>query len=133
VIEKICDSTGEIIALLIQPNIKEIGVNFFTDPNWPMQVARMSHKQGHTIAAHTHNPRSSHINTTSEVLLVQAGKLRAKLFSREYELLETRVLEAGDVIVIMTGGHSFEVMEDCVFFEVKQGPYDSNNDKTIFG
>lgn len=132
-IEKICDSRGEVIALLIQPDLSERGVNFFTDPNFPLQVARMSHSRGHKIAAHTHNPRSSHINTTSEVILVQSGILSTTLYSNRYELIVTRTLHAGDIIVIMSGGHSFEVNEECIFFEVKQGPYDSTNDKTIFG
>jgi cupin fold WbuC family metalloprotein len=132
-IDKICDATGEAIAILIRPELIEKGVKFFTEPNLPMQVAIMSHSQGHKIPAHTHNPRSSHINTTSEVLLVQSGKLSTTLYSNTYEYIETRILNAGDIIVIMSGGHSFEVIEDCVFFEVKQGPYDSTKDKTIFG
>jgi cupin fold WbuC family metalloprotein len=93
----------------------------------------MSHKKGHIIPAHTHNARSSHINTTTEVLIVESGRLATTLYSKNHEFIDTRVLEGGDIIVIMSGGHSFEVIENCIFFEVKQGPFDPTNDKTLFG
>jgi len=46
--------------------------------------------------------------------------------------LESRVLEAGDVILLIKGGHGFEVLEDLEMFEVKQGPYAGDADKARF-
>ena len=31
--------------------------------------------------------------------------------------------QTGDKILLAQGGHGFEMLEDTVFFEVKQGPY----------
>jgi hypothetical protein len=36
------------------------------------------------------------------------------------------VLEAGDVALMNVGGHGFEILEDCLFVEVKQGPFDES-------
>jgi hypothetical protein len=41
-------------------------------------------------------------------------------------------LEAGDVILLISGGHGFEVVEEVEMFEVKQGPFGGNMDKTRF-
>ena len=49
---------------------------------------------------------------------------------REY--LESRILESGDVILLIKGGHGFEVLEDLEMFEVKQGPYAGDADKIKF-
>jgi hypothetical protein len=44
----------------------------------------------------------------------------------------SRILESGDVILLVQGGHGFEVLEELEMFEVKQGPYTSDDDKTRF-
>jgi hypothetical protein len=41
-------------------------------------------------------------------------------------------LEGGDVILLVNGGHGFEVLEEVEMFEVKQGPYVGDQDKTRF-
>jgi hypothetical protein len=46
--------------------------------------------------------------------------------------LESRTLEAGDVILLASAGHGFEVLEDLEMFEVKQGPYAEDADKVRF-
>ena len=35
-------------------------------------------------------------------------------------------------MLLSSGGHGFEVLEDLVMVEVKQGPYSGDNDKTRF-
>ncbi|NHZ85953.1 MAG: hypothetical protein GWP19_08740, partial [Planctomycetia bacterium] len=42
------------------------------------------------------------------------------------------VLSQHDVILLIKGGHGFEVLEDIEMFEIKQGPYVGKNDKTRF-
>jgi hypothetical protein len=42
------------------------------------------------------------------------------------------VLEAGDTILLISGGHGFEVLEELDMIEVKQGPYAGDSDKTRF-
>ncbi len=48
------------------------------------------------------------------------------------QYLESRILAAGDVILLATGGHGFEVLEEIEMVEVKQGPYAGEADKTRF-
>lgn len=41
-------------------------------------------------------------------------------------------LAGGDIILLATGGHGFEVLEELEMIEVKQGPYAGDRDKTRF-
>jgi hypothetical protein len=34
---------------------------------------------------------------------------------------------AGDIVLLASGGHGFEVLEDTKIVEVKQGPYDGKS------
>ncbi len=53
-------------------------------------------------------------------------------FDDDQTYLESRILEAGDVILLVQGGHGFEVLEELEMFEVKQGPYTEDRDKKRF-
>jgi hypothetical protein len=51
-------------------------------------------------------------------------------YSEAGAYLESRELGAGDVILLIRGGHGFEVLEEIEMVEVKQGPYIGDADKT---
>ena len=54
-------------------------------------------------------------------------------FYDEYEdYLESRDLHAGDIILLVSGGHGFQVLEEVEMVEVKQGPYAGDADKKRF-
>jgi len=42
------------------------------------------------------------------------------------------ILGAGDLMLLSTGGHGFEVLEDIDMIEIKQGPFAEGRDKTRF-
>jgi hypothetical protein len=46
--------------------------------------------------------------------------------------LESRELTAGDVILLVRGGHGFRMLEASEIVEVKQGPYAGEHDKQRF-
>jgi hypothetical protein len=68
---------------------------------------------------------------TQEVLIIRQGALRADLFSEDRQYLASVDLGPGDAIVLNSGGHGFFASEDCLFIEVKQGPYVEGKDKEI--
>jgi hypothetical protein len=69
---------------------------------------------------------------TQEALFIRKGKLRVDFYSQEQEYRTSRVLSAGDVVLLIRGGHGFEVLQDLNMVEVKQGPYAGDTDKTRF-
>jgi hypothetical protein len=92
----------------------------------------MRHPTGKIIYPHVHNPVPREVIYTQEVLFIKAGKLRVDFYSDQQQYLESRILEASDTILLITGGHGFEVLEEIEMIEVKQGPYVGEQDKTRF-
>jgi len=121
-----------LLAIIIYNDYVEEGVHFFTPPNLSQQIGYMNHTAGTIIGAHIHNPVSREVHYTQEVLIIKKGKLRVDFYDMEKAYLKSRMLESGDVILLASGGHGFEVIEDLEMIEVKQGPHIGEEDKTRF-
>jgi hypothetical protein len=79
-----------------------------------------------------HRPLERHLVGTSEVLLVRQGRCEADVYNDERELVATRELREGDILLMISGGHGFRMLEHTVFLEVKQGPYTGVDEKEVF-
>ncbi len=123
---------GGDLAIIIKAGYEKDGVEFFTPNDYSQQLAFMKHKKGKIIDPHVHNHVQRQVHYTQEVLVIRKGKLRVDFYTNQREYLESCMLEAGDVILLASGGHGFEVLEDLEMFEIKQGPYAGENDKTRF-
>lgn len=121
-----------LIAIIIDHSYEKPGISFFTPDDLSQQVAYMQHPRGHKIDAHVHNRVKREVHFTQEVLVLRKGKLRVDFYDEGRQYIESHMLEAGDVILLVSGGHGFEVVEDVEMFEVKQGPYTGEADKTRF-
>jgi len=122
----------EPIALIIKSDFDEPGLHFFTPNSFSQQVAFMKHPKGHKISPHVHNMLNRRVLYTQEVLLIRRGCVKINLYSSDKEFITSRNLEAGDLILLCGGGHSFEMLEETSMIEVKQGPYAGDQDKTRF-
>ena len=129
---KIISYNNQQLAIIIKNNYYKEGIEFFTPNDYSQQLAYMSHKKGKKIDAHVHNKVTRDVHLTQEVLLIRKGKLRVDFYSQEHIYLESAILESGDVILLASGGHGFEVLEDLEMIEIKQGPYLGDADKTRF-
>jgi mannose-6-phosphate isomerase-like protein (cupin superfamily) len=123
---------GELCAIIISAQHDDLGIQFFTPNEYSQQIASMSYPSGKVIPAHTHNPVRREVFYTQEALFIRKGRLRVDFYSQEQEYRTSRVLGAGDVVLLIRGGHGFEVLEDLNMVEVKQGPYAGDMDKTRF-
>jgi len=121
-----------LLALIISANFSKPGIHFFTPNSFSQQLAYMNHPAGKQIQPHVHNPVRREVLYTQEVLLIKKGQLRVDFYSDQQEYLESRILAAGDIILLITGGHGFEVLEDLEMIEVKQGPFVGELDKIRF-
>jgi mannose-6-phosphate isomerase-like protein (cupin superfamily) len=123
---------GEMLALIVRHEFSAPGIKFFTPNELSQQLAHMEHPAGKVISPHVHNPVHRTVAYTQETLFIKRGLLRVDFFSSDRVYLESRELRPGDVILLIKGGHGFEVLEDLEMIEVKQGPYAGENDKTCF-
>jgi hypothetical protein len=130
-IEQIQDG-NDLLAIIIRDSFDKPGISFFTPNDLSQQLAYMRHPVGRVIEPHVHNPVAREVHYTQEVLFLKRGKLRVDFYNNAQKYLHSRILEAGDVILLVTGGHGFKVLEEVQMIEVKQGPYAGDMDKTRF-
>ncbi|MBN1614998.1 MAG: hypothetical protein JW950_11080 [Deltaproteobacteria bacterium] len=121
-----------LLAVILSHRFDKEGIHFFTPDHLSQQLAFMKHPAGHAIRPHIHNPVAREVLYTQEVLLIRRGRLRVDFYDGRRNYLESRILFPGDVILLITGGHGFEALEDLEMIEVKQGPYAGDSDKTVF-
>lgn len=123
---------GVMLALIVRSSFQEAGIHFFTPDDFSQQVAYMRHPAGKNIQPHIHNevPRSVHF--TQEVLFVRKGRLRVDFYGQARDYVSSRILSAGDVVLLADGGHGFQCLEELEMIEVKQGPYAGEMDKVRF-
>jgi hypothetical protein len=122
----------EPIALIIRANYDAEGLHFFTPDSFSQQVAYMRHPKDKEITPHVHNMVTRQVLYTQEVLLVRTGSVEVNLFTSKKAFLTSRILGAGDLLLLCGGGHSFKMLEETSMIEIKQGPYAGDNDKTRF-
>ena len=121
-----------ILAMIIRNDYNCEGIDFITPNEYSQQVAYMHHPAGKKIDAHVHNLIHRNVVMTQEVLFIKKGTLRVDFYDEYEDYLESRDLHAGDTILLVSGGHGFQALEEVEMIEVKQGPYAGENDKKRF-
>ena len=123
---------NKVFAIILRSNFSKPGIYFLTPNEFSQQLAYMQHPVGKIIEPHVHNPVQREVFYTQEVLFLKRGRLRVDFYQDDRSYLESRILEAGDTILLASGGHGFEALEEIEMIEVKQGPYAGDADKTRF-
>lgn len=122
----------KLLAIILRTEYKQEGISFFTSDEFSQQLGYMSRPEGYVIPPHVHNPVARSVHYTKEVLFIKSGMVRVDFYDEEQSYFESRILRAGDVILLAYGGHGFEMLEPSEMIEVKQGPYAGDLDKTRF-
>ena len=122
----------KLFAIIIRSSYSKGGIEFFTPDDFSQQLAYMNRPAGYKIAPHAHNKVQREVFYTQEVLFIRKGKIKIEFYDDNRDHIDTRVLETGDVILLASGGHGFEMLERTEIIEVKQGPFMGENDKTRF-
>ena len=120
---------NEIISIIIKSNYAGEDINFFTPESYELQLGYMNRKKNYIIEPHIHASTKRNIHKTFEVLFIRKGKVQIDFFSKNKIKLQSKILNKGDTILIGDCGHGFTMLEDSEILEVKQGPYQINNDK----
>lgn len=123
---------GRTLATLVRAELRPRETTFVTSDDQTQQVGFVVYPAGGEIPRHSHRPLERHIAGTGEVLVVRAGRCELDVYSEERDLVATRELAAGDVAILVAGGHGFRMVEDTVLLEVKQGPYVGIEEKERF-
>jgi hypothetical protein len=115
----------QLLAILVRASASSNEkYNFLTDSSAPLQLGMNFYKAGDIIPGHFHVTREIQLNQIQEVIVIGHGKTRIALYGQARQKVAETLLEKGDVILLASGGHGFEIIEDTKIVEVKQGPYD---------
>lgn len=121
-----------LLAIIIPASFSDNGIHFFTPNDFSQQLAYMKRPKGYEIESHVHKAVPRNIEWTQEVLLIKSGRVKIDFYDKDCVYLESRVLTAGDVVLLAHGGHGFTMLEESEIIEVKQGPYAGEQDKLRF-
>jgi hypothetical protein len=130
-VQNICDDSG-LLAVIIRADFQADGIVFATPNELPQQLGYMKRPAGYEIDPHVHVLKRYDVQYSSETLFIRKGKVRIDFYSEDRQYLSSEILMAGDVVLLSRGGHGFEMLEESEIIEVKQGPYESDNDKIRF-
>ena len=122
----------QLIAIIIYNEFNKDGIEFFTPENFSQQLGYMKHKKGDTIQEHLHILHTREIKYTQETLFIKRGRVKVNFYTNDKTYFCSRELKTGDVILLASGGHGFEFLEETEMIEVKQGPYAGDKDKVRF-
>jgi mannose-6-phosphate isomerase-like protein (cupin superfamily) len=131
-VELITSSTGQALCYVIRGATQPEQTTFITPPDAKQQVGFIVYKKGGVIARHIHRPLERHIIGMAEVLVVRSGHCQIDIYDEQENLVEVRDLYQNDVVLMVGGGHGFQIKEDTVLLEIKQGPYLGAEDKKLF-
>ena len=128
----VLDHLDNQLAMIVRSSHQALGIDFLTPDKSGQQVAYMNRPKGEVIQAHIHEPISRTLIGTQEVLYIRNGRIRVDFYESDRTYVSSMILGAGDLMLLSTGGHGFEVLEDIDMIEIKQGPFAEGRDKTRF-
>jgi hypothetical protein len=124
---------GRVLAIVIRSDAVIDGTKFFTPESYPFQLGMMVHEAGSSIRPHVHKPIERMITGTQEMIRIDYGKAEVDFYDEKGSKLKSIILEKGDTILFVAGGHGFRFHEKTKMTELKQGPYSGvDNDKEAF-
>ena len=113
-----------VLAILIRNTDWENGLTFVSSRDDYLQVGTWQYDKGKMLQAHIHKTKPRRVLRTQEVVFVKKGRVKADIYTEKRTLLRSLELENNDALVLLGGGHGFEVLEDGTqVLEVKNGPY----------
>ena len=131
-VERFSDAKNQLLAIVVRADCRVEGIHFVTDDEATQQLGVMRHVAGHRVVPHVHHSVPRTVELTQETLFIRSGRVRLDLYTSDQDYLTSCELGAGDVVLLASGGHGLEVLEDADIVEVKQGPFVGDRDKTRF-
>lgn len=120
------------IATIIRKDYMPDSTTFISPDSYYQQLGFVVYQTGGEVVRHSHLPLQRHLVGTPETLLIRKGKAEVELYALDKSQLGSWILEEGDMIQLVSGGHRFKCLADTVFLEIKQGPYTGLVEKEQF-
>lgn len=123
---------GELYCLVLRNDYNGDSISFFTPQTFSQQLGYLPHKKGNIIKPHRHVISKREVLHTQEVLFIKKGKVKINFYDLSHAHVGSETVSIGDLVLLCGGGHGFEMLEESIMIEVKQGPYTGEDDKVRF-
>lgn len=127
-----CRNNGELYCIIMRSSFNSSAIAFFTPDNFSQQFGYLPHKKNAVIKPHVHLSKKREVFYTQEVLFIKKGRVKVNFYDSAEKYVFSEIIKDGDFILLCGGGHGFEVVEDTVMIEIKQGPFLGKDDKRRF-
>jgi len=131
-LEYIKTKDNVLTSVIIRRDFRPTETTFVTSPDLAQQVGFVVYPAGGVIKRHIHKNVDRQNISSSEALIIREGKLEIDIYDQDKSLLATRELQAGDFVLMVSGGHGFRILEATILLEIKLGPYAGASDKELF-
>lgn len=119
----ICDGQGNLLAYTITDAWPE-GLCAYSDEADYIQTLTWNYNEGKHLAAHQHLNVPREAAFTQEAVVMVRGRMRTTVFDEQRNLVAEVELRQGDAMVLLRGGHGYDILEDGTrVLEIKNGPY----------
>ena len=111
--------------ILYAKNVSKKRTDIIAENNH-LQFSALELVKNHKFRPHFHIPKKINYTETiaQEAWVIIRGSIRAIHYDINSKILNEEILNTGDVAVTLSGGHTFEVLEeDTIVYEFKTGPY----------
>lgn len=115
---------GVLYAIILRKDDWDKELNFITPKDIFIQVGTFWYQEGKECKAHRHILNERPNNLTQECNIIMSGSLLAMIYDKDNQLFHTVILNSGDLIVVIRGGHGYKILEpDTKVVECKNGPF----------
>src|SRR5665647_399858 len=91
---------GVELCYIVRSDYEPVETTFVTHPDFKQQVGFIKYEAGGRIPRHVHVPLERHLVGTSEVVLVRRGSCRLDVYTEDRELVATRDVGPGDLVLM---------------------------------
>ncbi|MBA7630127.1 hypothetical protein ES703_37637 [subsurface metagenome] len=121
---RVIEAKGQRLAIYLPSSSWGEGLNFVSEEGDFLQVGVWGYDRGIRLQPHIHNEARREISRTQEAIFVRSGSVAATIFDEEGGFVERLELGPGDTLILLKGGHGYEILEDGTqVLEVKNGPF----------
>ena len=131
---KVYEYDNQVYCILYKDEDWIKGLNFITKDDYFIQAGSWWYDKGKKLDEHKHLEYKRITNITQEMVYVKEGSMRVNLYTDNQIYLKSFNLSKGDLSVLASGGHGYEILEDNTkIIESKNGPFISvDKDKKRF-
>jgi hypothetical protein len=121
---KTIEYENTLYAIIQRKEDWEEGLQFLTPNELFCQVGTWWYQEGQKLKAHRHISNERKASLTQECVIIMSGSVRIDLYNNDDEVFSTEILSEGDFMIMVAGGHGYEILEsDTKIIECKNGPF----------